>query len=85
MVILLVELNGLYLWDTDISKSYLDAETKEKVYILTRNHVGDKEDHIMVIHRVLYSLRSSGLRWHGRLADCLKGMGFFPSRKEPYV
>ena len=34
MVIFLAELNGLDLWATDIGNAYLEAETKEKVYII---------------------------------------------------
>ena len=33
----------------------------------------------------LYSLRSSGLIWHGRLADCLRDVGFYPCKAEPDI
>ena len=39
----------------------------------------------MIIHKALYGLRSSGLRWHERLADCLRDMGFFPCKAEPDI
>ena len=73
MVILLVEFDGLYPWAIDIGNAYLEANTKDKVYIDARDDFGDKEDHIMVIHKVLYGLRSSGLIWYERLADYLRG------------
>ena len=74
MVIFLAELNGLDLWATDIGNAYLEAETKEKVYIIAGKEFGDLEGHILVIHKALYGLRSSGLRWHEILADCLRDM-----------
>jgi hypothetical protein len=37
---------------------------------------------MMIIYKAHYGLRSSGLRWHEKLADILRGMGFFPSRAE---
>ena len=42
--------------------SYMYTTTKDKVYIIVRNDFRDKEDHIMIIHKVLYALQSSGLR-----------------------
>jgi len=30
-------------------------------------------------------LRTSGLRWHERLADCLRDMGFEPCKAEPDI
>ena len=62
MVVFLAELNGLDLWATDIGNAYLEVRTKEKVYIIAGGNFGDKEGHIMIIHKVLYGLRSSELR-----------------------
>ena len=36
----------------------------------------------MIIDRSLYGLRSSGLRWHEKLADILRDLGFVPSKAE---
>ena len=43
MVVFLAELNGLDLWATDIGSAYLEARTKEKVYIIAGGNFGDKE------------------------------------------
>ena len=72
----MAELNGLELWATDIGHAYLEAKTKEEVYIIAGSEFGEKEGYTMIIHRELYDLRSSGLRWHEMLADCLRDMGF---------
>jgi hypothetical protein len=34
LVVLLVELNSLELWGADVGNAYLEAKTKEKVYIV---------------------------------------------------
>ena len=34
LVIFLAELNGLEVWGADIGNAYLEARTKEKVYII---------------------------------------------------
>jgi Reverse transcriptase (RNA-dependent DNA polymerase) len=76
------ELNDLHIWATDIGNAYLEAKTKERVYISAGPEFGNLEDHTLIIVKVLYGLRISGLRWHERFADCLCDMGFFPSKAE---
>ena len=79
------ELNGLDLWATDIGNAYLEAHTKEKVCILAGPEFGDREGHVLVIQKALYGLRTSGLRWHERFADCLRDEGFSPCKAEPDI
>ena len=74
----LAELNKLDSWVTGVGNAYLEATTKEKVHVVAGKEFGDLEGHILIIKKTLYGLRSSGLRWHERLADCLRDMGFFP-------
>jgi hypothetical protein len=85
IVLFLAELNNLQMWATDIGNAYLEAITSEKVYIIAGPEFGDLEGHILVIHKALYGLRSSGARWHDRFADCLREMGFSPCKAEPDV
>ena len=40
---------------------------------------------MLVIFKSLYGLRTSGVRWHERFADCLREMGFQPCKAEPDV
>ena len=85
MVAFLAELNKLKLWATDIGNAYLEAETREKLCIHAGPEFGKLQGHTLSIHKALYGLRSSGLRWHLRFADCLREMGFFPCRAEPDI
>jgi hypothetical protein len=84
-LVFLAELNGLETWATDIGNAYLEAETRERVYIIAGAEFGELEGHTLVIFKALYGLRSSGLRWHERFADCLRDMGFTPSKAEPDI
>ena len=79
------ELNRLNLWATDIGNAYLEARTKEKVCILAGPEFDNREGHILVIQKALYGLRTSGLRWHERFADCLRAEGFTPCKAEPDI
>jgi hypothetical protein len=85
LLVFLAELNGLDIWATDIGNAYLEAETQEKVFVVAGPEFGKLEGHTLVIIKALYGLRTSGLRWHERLADCLRDMGFQPCKAEPDI
>ena len=78
----LAELNDMEIWATDIGNAYLESYTQEKVYIIAGPEFGEREGHTLIIVRALYGLRTSGLRWHERLADVLRNEGFFLSKAE---
>ena len=85
LLLFIAELNQLEAWATDIGNAYLEAETREKVYIIAGQEFGALADHTLVIVKAIYGLRTSGLRWHERLSDCLSKMGFTPSKAEPDI
>jgi hypothetical protein len=85
LLIFLAELNELETWATDIGSAYLEATTFEKVFIEAGPEFQELEGHTLVIFKALYGLRTSGLRWHERFADCLTDMGFKPSKSEPDI
>ena len=85
LVIFLAELNDLETFATDIGNAYLEAHTKEKVCFIAGNEFGDLAGHLLIIDKALYGLRTSGLRWHDKFSDCLRDMGFQPSRSEPDI
>jgi len=60
LIVFLSELNELELWQTDIGNAYLEAKTKEKVYVIAGPEFGKElEGHLLVIVRALYSLKTS--------------------------
>ena len=82
LVIFLGRLNKLPIYSTDIGNAYLEAKTKEKVYIIAGPEFGPLEGHTLVMNKALYGLRSSGLRWHEQLADSLRDIGFIATKAE---
>ena len=73
-VLFLSELDRLKVWGTDIGNAYCEAFTKEKVYIEAGPEFRDLQGRNLIILKALYGLRTSGLHWHERLADCLRDM-----------
>jgi hypothetical protein len=85
LALFLAELNELETWATDIGNAYLEAETSEKVYIEAGPEFGERYCHFLIVRKALYGLRSSGARWHDKLSDCLRELGFFPCKAEPDI
>ena len=59
--------------------------TKEKVYIIAGPEFGDKAGHILILNKALYGAKTSGKRWHERLAEVFRTEGFVPSKADPDV
>ena len=60
IVIFLAKLNGLELLQADVRNAYLESKTKEKVYIIAGSKFEELEGHVLIIHKALYGLKSSG-------------------------
>ena len=84
-VIFLAKLNNLEVWGADIGNAYLEAKTKEKLYIVAGPEFEALEGHILVIYKALYGIKSSGLRWSQKIHDIMLDMGFSPSKADPCV
>ena len=82
IVTFLAEHNGLELWSTDIGNAYLESYTQEKVCFYAGPEFGDLEGHLLIIDKAQYGLKSSGKRWHEKLHDILRDLGFYPSLAE---
>ncbi|GAX27530.1 hypothetical protein FisN_UnNu102, partial [Fistulifera solaris] len=85
LVTFLAELNDLKFWATDIGNAYLEAYTSERVYIEAGPEFGKLEGHILLISKALYGLRTSSCRWHDRLSDVLRELGFQSCKAEPDI
>jgi Reverse transcriptase (RNA-dependent DNA polymerase) len=77
------ELNGLFLMVGDISPSYLEAFTLEKVYFIDGPEFGPLARHLLTIVRALYSLHTSGARLHDRFANFMQQLGLIPCKAYP--
>ena len=85
MCIFLAELNDMEAYATDIGNAYLEATTQEKVCINAGSEFGALSGHLLIIHKALYGLRSSGKEFGDLLAHCLKELGFEQSRAESEI
>jgi hypothetical protein len=54
LVIFLAKLNQLVIWGADVGNAYLEALTKEKVYIIRGAEFGDLAGHTLLTYKALY-------------------------------
>ena len=60
LYIFLAKLNNMKVWAADIGNTYLEAATKEKLYIVAGHEFEELQGHILVINKPLYGLKNSG-------------------------
>lgn len=77
---------GLECLAGNIGNAYINAETKEKIYVRCGPEFGPElEGWIAILKKALYGLKSSGNRWHAHFAKTLYNMGFEPTRYDNNV
>jgi Reverse transcriptase (RNA-dependent DNA polymerase) len=55
------------------------------VFIDAAPEFGTLEGYTLIIFKILYGLRSSGLCWYQRFADVLRAIGFYPTKAESEI
>ena len=85
LAMFLAELNGLELWGADVGNAYLQALTREKLYIVGGPEFEALQGHVLVMYKALYGTRSGGACWHDKFFDILHDMGFKPSKADPDI
>lgn len=77
----IAKVQGLECLAGDICNTYINAETKEKIYVRCRPQFGPElEGRIAILKKALYGLKSSGNHWHAHFAKTLYNLGFEPTR-----
>ena len=61
---------------TDVGNAYLQALTREKLYIVGGPEFEEIQGHVLVMYKALYGTRSGGACWHDKFFDILHHMGF---------
>ena len=85
LTIFLSKSNNMRVWGADIGNAYLEATTNQKLYIVTGPEFEELQGHILVIHKALYGLKSSGLRLSQRIHDVMLQLNFNPCKLDPCV
>ena len=78
-------MNKMEVWGADIGNAYLEATTKEKLYKVPGPDFEELQEHVLVIHKALYGLKSSDLRWSQRIHDIMQQLGFKLCKADPCV
>ena len=73
------------VWAAHIGNAYLETAAKEKLYVVAGPEFEELQGHILVIHKALNGLKSSGLRWSQRIHDIMLELSFRPCKADPCV
>ena len=76
---ILGKLNRLRIIIGDVGNVYLEALTKERLYIVAGPKFGDLEGCFFIVQKALYGLSTSGARWAEQLEYSLRNLGFLLS------
>ena len=80
---LIAALNGLDVASCDIEGAYLNADCREKVFIIAGPEFGSEQGSIMVVRKALYGLKSSGAAFRALLAETLYDLHYVPTQADP--
>ena len=61
---------------TDVGNAYLQALTREKLYIVGGPEFEELQGHVLVMYKALNGTRSGGTCWHDKFFHILHHMGF---------
>ena len=74
--------NNLQVCAADISTAFLYGKTREKVYIIAGEEFGDDAGKVMIVEGGCYGLKTSAARFHERVSEEFRAMGFRPSKAD---
>ena len=77
--LIIAALNDLDLLACDIKNTYLTADCRERVWVVSGPEFGSKAGNNMLTRRALYGLKISGSAFRAFLAETLDAMGYRPS------
>jgi len=83
LALIVATLNNLDHDMIDLENAYLHAVTKELAYTIVPSDFGHLDGKILIFHKALYGMRTSGACFHEALSVVLLSMGFMPSKADP--
>jgi hypothetical protein len=82
LLMLVAAQNGLDTMVGDISTAFPTAPCAEKVWSIAREEFGNKKGAVVILKRALYGLATASRSFHEFFGDCLRRMGFKPTRAD---
>ena len=74
--------NNLQVCAADVSTAFLYGKTREKVAIRAGPEFGDDAGKVMIVEGSCHGLKTSAARFHEKLSEKLRKMGFTPSKAD---
>ena len=78
----LAELNNLELWGAHVGNAYLQALTRDKLYIVGGPEFEELQGHVLVMYKALHGTRSGGACWHDMINSLTYSTTWVSSHQE---
>jgi len=78
-------LNGLNMFVCDIGNTYLNANCWEKLWTVIGAKFSSNKGTVIIISRVLHSLKSSRAAWRTKLSQTMYGIGYKLLQADPDI
>ena len=78
----MAQLNGLQVCAGDVGEAFLNAYTKEKIYIIAGPEFGSLAGKRLIVNKAWYGTKTAPARWHENLSVRLRALGFRPSKAD---
>ena len=85
LILVITDHNKLTLMYGDICNEFLNSPSKEKIWSRAGPGFGEKEGCIIVLKKAIYGTKTAAKAFHDVLSDCLRKMGFLPTRADQDV
>ena len=83
LAFLIVGLNDLDVLSGDISKAYLNAKCREKIWFEGGIETEEDKGKVLIVTRALYGLKLSGAAWRADWAATLRDLQFTSTQADP--
>jgi len=85
LAFLIAALNDLDVMSCDLQNAYLNADCREKIFVVAGPEFGSKQGCVFIIRKALYGLKSAGAAWRSLFSEMIQAMGFKNTKADPDV
>jgi hypothetical protein len=85
LAFLIAALNDLDVMSCDLQNAYLNADCREKIFVVAGPEFGSKQGCVFIVRKALYGLKSAGAAWRALFSEMVQAMGFKNTKADPDV
>jgi hypothetical protein len=72
LAFLIAALNDLDVMSCDLQNAYLNADCREKIFVVAGPEFGSKQGCVFIVRKALYGLKSAGAAWRALFSEMVQ-------------